>query len=229
MLLSEFRTTLRYHDQLNPKLFNGEVLKSQVREKLIDSANEFAKFSKLPIKYIEDYYFVGGNANYNYTSMSDIDVHLLVNHTNIKSGKINLEDFYKTKKELWANTYEVKIYDYNVEFYVQDINTQFPKNQGVYSLNQNRFLIKPHRVNVDYNDPKLKGKVRDYINQIDSAKTINDVKLIKSKLKTLRGIGLQRGGEFSLDNSLFKELRNLGYIDKLDKKHKKLISMEYSL
>ena len=38
---------------------------------------------------------------------------------------------------------------------------------------------------------------------------------LKEKIRTMRGSAIQRGGEFALENLVFKELRNRGYLDKL--------------
>ena len=40
---------------------------------------------------------------------------------------------------------------------------------------------------------------------------------LKEKIRTMRGSAIQRGGEFALENLVFKELRNRGYLDKLSK------------
>jgi hypothetical protein len=59
--------TLQYHDQLNPNLWENNKLKEDVRNKLIQIADVWSKFSKIPAEAIEDVLMVGGNANFNYT------------------------------------------------------------------------------------------------------------------------------------------------------------------
>ena len=44
---------------------------------------------------------------------------------------------------------------------------------------------------------------------------VQKMKNFKDKLRDMRSAAVRRGGEFSLENLAFKELRNLGYIDKL--------------
>jgi hypothetical protein len=39
---------------------------------------------------------------------------------------------------------------------------------------------------------------------------------LKKKFKTMRSAGLKKSGEFSVENLVFKELRNLGYLDKMN-------------
>ena len=229
MLLYEFSTKLEYHDVLNIQLFDNYTLKPNIRDKLLQIANLFKIDCNLSEDLVEDYYLVGGNANMNYTSQSDIDVHLIVDFSKINSGVINLADYFKAKKELWTNNHTITIAGYPVELYIQDSTATFPKDQGCYSLKQDRFIITPKHVKVNYDDPKLIKKVKEFIHKIDIANEIISLKSIKDKLKILRTIGLQRGGEFSYENLLFKSLRNLGYLETLDKKYKQIRDKSLSL
>jgi len=68
----------------------------------------------------------------------------------------------------------------------------------------------------------LKQKVRDMMERIDDlidtqADDITVLNKLKEKIRTMRGSAIQRGGEFALENLVFKELRNRGYLDKLSK------------
>ena len=38
---------------------------------------------------------------------------------------------------------------------------------------------------------------------------------LKDKLRDMRSSAIQRGGEFAVENLVFKELRNRGYLDKM--------------
>jgi hypothetical protein len=38
---------------------------------------------------------------------------------------------------------------------------------------------------------------------------------LKTKFREMRAAALKQGGEFSVENLVFKELRNLGYLDKV--------------
>ena len=43
----------------------------------------------------------------------------------------------------------------------------------------------------------------------------NAIHEIKSKIRNMRGAAIAKGGEFSFENLVFKELRNRGYLDKM--------------
>jgi hypothetical protein len=229
MLLSEFLSTLEYHNTLNLHLFDGFVLKPYVKDKLLEITKLFQNECNIKDKLIQDILLVGGNANYNFTSLSDIDIHILVDYTEINSGELDLEDYFKIKKDVWADTHNVTIHGYPVEFYVQNLSESTPKDQGVYSLLSDKFIIAPRKVKVNYNDPKLLKKLTKYIDLISTTNDIMGLKLIKTKLKDYRTAGLQRGGEFSFENITWKELRNLGWIDKLDKKYRSVRDKQLSI
>ena len=57
----------------------------------------------------------------------------------------------------------------------------------------------------------------------------DDLQDIKDRIKKLRSAGLQKGGEFSIENLAFKALRNLGYIEKLTDYMKHLADRDLSI
>lgn len=226
--------TLQYHNRLNPKIWDKDDLALDVRKKLLEIAKLWQKFAKIPDKAIKDIVLTGGNANYNYTDFSDLDVHLIVDKKEISDCKDLLDDYLKDKKNLWSSTHNIKIKDYSVELYAQDLNETTPSNQGVFSLKKNKWLAKPKKECVNLKDPILAKKITQYKNMIDhliSTKSDDKQKLesLKDRLKNMRSSGLAKGGEFSIENLAFKELRNKGYIDKLSKYSMKVTDEKLSL
>jgi predicted nucleotidyltransferase len=218
-LLTEI--TLEYHQELNPKLWDGDVLKSEVKSKLIMIAKTWAGFAKIPNNAITDVILVGGNANYNYTPYSDIDLHIVVDMEKIPECEGLLDEYLRGKKQLWGLVHDIKIYGHDVELYAQDKDTPYTKDQGVYSIKQNKWLVQPVKKEVDLKDPAIKRKVEQYIEKID---TLIDTSAedeafesLKTKFREMRASALKQGGEFSVENLVFKELRNLGYLDKVSK------------
>lgn len=229
MLLQEFQQTLQYHDNLNIKLFKNNKLKKQVIKQLIIIANLFRENCKVPHNVIKDIILTGGNAGYSYTSVSDVDVHIVIDFSKIENGDIDLVDYYKSKKELWSSEHNIVIYGYPVELYIQDSADDHPSGQAIYSILHDKWIVQPKQAPPDYDDPALINKVIKYIDKIDKCASIEEAKLLKDKLKSLRNSGLQYGGEFSLGNLAFKELRNLGYIQKFHNAYKSLLDRSLSL
>lgn len=212
--------TLQYHDQLNPDLWENNSLKQDVKNKLIQIAKVWAQFAKIPNDAIEDLLIVGGNANFNYTDFSDIDLHILVDKEKIADCPEILDEYLKDKKQLWTHSHDIKIYGYDVEVYAQDISEQVPANQGSYSLLSDSWINEPKQEEVNLDDPELAIKIEDMKHKIDSmisSKASDEsFEKLKQKFKNMRASALKKAGEYSMENLTFKELRNLGYIDKIN-------------
>jgi hypothetical protein len=219
-IILEFKSTLQYHDELNPVVWDDEKLKKEVRKKFLEIAKFWANYALIPDKAIKDIVITGGNANYNYTEYSDLDLHLIVNKDQIADCKDKiLDEFLMNKKALWGLTHDIKIYGIPVEIYAQDISEKPGKSQGVYSVKTDKWVQKPVKEKVDLNDPLIQKKVSilaHNINYFIDSKT-NDyatLERFKEKLKNMRSSAIKKGGEFSIENIVFKELRNRKLLDK---------------
>ena len=218
--ITELKLQLQYHSELNPKLWDDFQLKPQVRDKLLQFAEVWREFAKIPKSAVKEVIMLGGNANYNYTDLSDIDVHLVVDKSEIAKDNPLLDDYLQDKKQMWTMAHKITILGYGLEPYAQDESVEYPKNQGVYSLTNNEWICKPVFVGDEMiKDPYLKKKVKFYMHMIDDMiknhVDLDSVKHFKEKLRDMRGAAIKRGGEFSFENLVFKELRNQGYLDKL--------------
>jgi hypothetical protein len=210
--------TLKYHGKLNPKIWSKDQLKDGIAEALVKKSYEFAAYSGVSKSRIKDIVITGGNVNYNYTKFSDIDVHLMCDVTGLDSDKLY------DKKVSWTESHkDLKISGYPIEFYAANNKDHFPNGQGVYSILENKWLIVPkHLDHVDIlRDPKVIDKINHYVKYVKTllkSGTEADIKAFKEKLHTMRQSGLQHGGEFSVENVLYKDLRNRGLLDKLNTK-----------
>jgi hypothetical protein len=218
-LLKELKTTLQSHDTLNPKLFTDKKLDSEVWQALNKIGKEWASFANIPSAAIRDVIVVGGNANFNYTKHSDIDLHLVVDKKGIKCQGL-VDDYLQSKKQLWALTHDITVKGQPVELYAQDFRDPFRQGQGVYSLKSNRWLQEPKRVKFNSKSPEVVNKVRDIQFQIDSlinskSDDISAFKQIKNRLKGMRSSAIEKGGEYAPENLAFKELRNRGTLDNM--------------
>ena len=222
-LEEELKIKLQYHSKLNPKIWiNENKLRTEVKTKLLQFAKAFQSFANIPQAAIEDIILTGGNANYNYTKYSDLDVHIMVDKAKVTGFGLRLDDAMQDKKMLWTLTHNIKVLGYPIEPYAQDVHSKFPTGQGVYSLKSDKWIQKPvFQKNLDFkNDPRLKNKVESYMKMIDDmikhkmGKTAFDA--LKTKLKNMRNSAIAAGGEFSFENLVFKELRNQGYLDKMN-------------
>lgn len=229
-------TSLEYHKELNPKLWDKDgYLKSEIKEKLIQIADTWINFARITPDLVHDIVITGGNVNYNYTAHSDIDLHVVISRYELNADRDFVDEFLQDKKILWTLQHQnISIYGYPVELYAQDINEIPHKNQGVYSIIQNKWLARPQMLDLDFeNDYHLQKKVQFYKDMIDKMLVNNvsneEIDTLKEKIKKLRSDSISKQGEFAFGNLIFKELRNDGYLDKLNDYKKERMDKNLSL
>ena len=146
-----------------------------------------------------------------------------------------VDEYLQDKKILWTLTHnDINIYGYPVELYAQHVEDQPHEGQGVYDVSNDEWIQAPVNLNLDFNsDPLLQKKVEYYKNMIDKLiadkADVDTMDKVKDKIRTMRGASIAKGGEFSFENLVFKELRNLGYLDKIDEYEKQMKDKELSL
>ncbi len=215
-------SSIKTNTELNPVLWDGDVLKDDIRQKLLKIAVEFIKYVKIEDKQFTDIILMGSNANYNYTEFSDIDVHILMKFSEINADPNLIGEFFKTKKELWGLEHMIVIDQHEVELYIQDSDEPI-NSAGVYSLMNNKWIRKPLKKFINVDEVGVQMKAADILNKIDLlADEFNNgmdvtekANLLKARIKKMRQNGLYKEGEFSPENLAFKILRNSGYLDKL--------------
>ena len=93
----EIASLIKQNKELNDNFWMGDSLKPKFRAKLIDVAKKFYEDLEAPLGALGDITFTGSLANYNYTLVSDIDVHLVVDFTKIDSdNRFLVREFFKT-------------------------------------------------------------------------------------------------------------------------------------
>lgn len=221
---TEVKLSLAYHSKLNPDIWSGKKMKAKVRQALLKVANEFIESLDAPKIKIKDITMTGSLANYNWTRLSDIDLHIVVTAKEKEDSQclVDLKDTFDAKKDLWNNNHNISIYGHPVEAYVQFADEKHTST-GVYSLKKAKWIIEPKydKKGETYNEYSVKTKVAQYMTMIDKAISNNateeSIEKIKEKLRNMRKSGLEQAGEFSIENLTFKQLRANGYIEKLYK------------
>lgn len=226
------------HNELNPYLWdkeNGEyILKPEVLKKLKEISQYFFEFLEIKNKY-EDVYFLGSMASYNWTSKSDIDLHLIFDYSKINNNVSIVKMFMDMKKAYWNSTHDIKIFNYQVELYCQDINEKNAA-KAIYSIENDKWILKPDLENFTVDKENLRSKIINFVNKIEDLEKIKNNQAIidsavkiKEKIKTMRKSGLEKQGEFSVENLTFKYLRNNGYLEKLNNIKRDAVDKKLSL
>lgn len=212
--------------ELNPKLWEGDKLKSVVRTKLVKIANDFFKELNLPENVkMKDIIFTGSLANFNWSKFSDIDLHIVLDFDSINGDQQFKEDFFRAQKTVWNNNHDITIYDYPVELYAQDRTAKLAAT-SIYSVKNDKWVLKPEKETFKPNKAAIKQKAERFINQLKTIKAdydnndlesvVSKSEALKSKIKNYRSSGLESGGEFSLENLVFKVLRRTPYMEILN-------------
>lgn len=216
-----------YQDQLNPTVWQDETLDPEIRTKLLQIAHDFYADLKVSAP-IEDIQLTGSLANYNWTEHSDFDVHVIMDFSKINDDVELVKIAMEGLKTVWNQRHPVNINGYDVELYAQDIN-QLHLASGLYSLLKGEWLRKPafNPPIVDQRDVQIKFDhyvfaIKKMLEEIKGAgpEEARDImeraSVLKKKISKSRDEQLARkGGEFSIENLVFKRLRNEGWIGKL--------------
>jgi predicted nucleotidyltransferase len=206
-----------FQHRLNPRLWQGDRLRVPVRLKLLKTALSFYQFLDLRRLIVSDIILTGSNAAFNYTPLSDVDVHLIVDFARTACPSL-AENFFTTKKALWNQTYHISIHGLPVELYVENTAEPVTAN-GIFSILHNRWLRRPVAKPPQSDDTAVMQKARAYADEIDGLLAGNpaprEVKELLDRLRTLRQNGLMDGGEFSVENLAFKMLRSQGFLQRL--------------
>ena len=193
----------------------------------------FAEYVDLPEAAIKDILMLGGNAGYNYTKHSDIDVHLVVDPKYVPDCDPELiDDYYSDKKMLWLLTHDVKVYGAEVEPYVEQPGKKRRKSQGVYSVLKKKWIQEPKQISEDPDESEIAKKANNYKRKIETlirGDNASGMKAVLKKLNAIRNESLDKYGEYGFDNMVYKELRNSGHIDKVRKALVELKSKSLSL
>lgn len=225
MLLFELATKkiIDYHENLSPKIWEGAELKSEVLIALRRIANAFCDTLNIPEDSINDVIITGSLCNYNYTKYSDIDLHIVLDYSLICDGceAFNLQDCMDAKKSLWNDRHNITIYGIDVELYAQDVNDQITGNAGIFSIAHNKWIKMPSKLSsLEYDESLVSSKANRIIAEIerlidDKVTDPEEIDSVIEKIQSMRKSGLEKTGEFSIENLVFKTLRNSGYLEKL--------------
>jgi predicted nucleotidyltransferase len=207
-------------DTLNPKVWenptepNKAVMIPKVRKALMRIAEEFINYLGEDV-FVDDIHLTGSLANFNWSEFSDFDLHVIVDFEQYEEQSDLYKELFNLKKQVFNDKHNIKIFGYDVELYAQD--TEEPHySSGVYSVMNNEWVNKPKKLKVEIDKSVLEKKIKSWTEKIDSAiEEGKDLEKIKTKLKDYRKSGLEKDGELSYENLVFKFLRRSGHIQKM--------------
>ena len=220
----DVKSLIKQQKTLDPQLWDGEKLKPEIADRLIQIARKFFKSLDIgPDTLIKDITLTGSLASFNWSDYSDVDLHILLDFNEFENPDL-IKDLVRNAASNWNNKHDIKIKGYDVEMYVQDANEPH-HSLGVFSLSNNRFLKTPQRFNKKIDSGAVKEKANDLMEKIDDIYDLfadHDYSLaekradyIINKIRNYRKSGLEQDGPYAIENLVFKVLRRNGYLEKI--------------
>ena len=222
------KEAIEVHKELNSKIWDGTALRKEVRDKILEIVNYFTSELEVELPVL-DIYLVGSNASYNYTDKSDLDVHIITNFNLLDSSEEILQAYYRSEASNFNKNYNVSVHGVDIELYIEDVESGAVSN-GIYSIYREEWIKFPKPIDVEeYDTSKDVQELSDEIRKAISSNSFENVKNELDKIYLMRKESIANEGEYGYGNQLFKDLRNLGLIDKLKEKCKEFKSVELTL
>ena len=230
-------------DELCPDFWEDGRFDQSARRTLLAIAKSFIEHLEIEDE-VEDITITGSIANYNWDeNSSDIDLHILMDFSKLSDDPEILKKFFDAERKIWnKDHYEISIYGYPVEVYVQDINEEH-HSSGIYSLLKDEWVKEPSKDNLsdentDYDHvQEITSSIMTVIDELkldldkDDPQTIyNDADTLFNNIKDIRKSGMGSDSpEMSDGNIIFKSLRRSGYMEKLIDIRTKAFDMIHSI
>lgn len=216
-----------YQKQLCEDLWDGEDINKKIEDKLINIAKDFFEDVELDTDII-DIHLTGSMANYNYNENSDIDVHIVVDFEDVNEDTDLVKKAIDGQRFIWNLRHNITIKGHDVELYIQD-EKETHNASGLYSLLNHKWITKPTYDPPDVDTEDIDVKYESRLSDINRYEKLSEKDLspdeseeyyegardLKDKIMKSRKKGLIGEGEFSIENLVFKKLRNEGDIKRL--------------
>lgn len=226
-------SSFKPQDSLASGIWDGNKLNSRVRLQLLDIADDFIDTLDINKVKPKDIVLIGSICNYNWSNKSDIDVHVVYDFSEINSNVELVTDYMDAKKNAWNDEHpNLNMHGFSVEMYVQNVDAS-PETAGVYSLEKNKWLRVPSKDDAKLHDiDDIKKFAAEFMTIIDDYEKLyhkvkkdkhkveelgNELEEVRVFIKEIRKKQLEKGGEMSVGNIVYKVLRRMGYQDKLYK------------
>jgi hypothetical protein len=226
--MKDFQKILNSFDvrkTLNPKVWinaddpeNAEM-KEKVRNALLRISEKFIDELGDEV-FVDDIVLTGSLANYNWSEYSDFDLHIIIDFEQFGEQSELIKENFNLKKQIFNEKHDITIFGYDVELYAQDAEESH-FSTGVYSVLNGEWISVPKKLEVELDKNTLKKKINNWTEKIDTTIEKSEdgnfdlANNLREKLKDYRKSGLEREGELSYENLVFKFLRRSGHIEKL--------------
>ena len=219
-------------DTLNPEIWTDGEIDEEIRENLLTIAKDYMETVEVDNVEIKDIILTGSLTNYNWSKYSDYDLHIIVDFDEISDNHNLVERMFDFSKKNWNSQHEITIKGYDVEIAAQDIKDMEEamtsgRMGGIFSLMNNKWIKKPSKSNFIPDEEQIRKKSSNFMSEIkeiesdlessrgDLMEISQRISRVWKKIKDGRKAGLEKEGEYSLENLVFKLLRRNGYIQRI--------------
>jgi hypothetical protein len=218
--------------KLNPLIWDvRNNLYDPIKKKLLSISQDFLDTIEAPVE-IKNIFLTGSLCTYEWTDESDWDLHIIVSIEDRYCDNITIKDYFDVKSKLYNKEHYIFIKGYPVEVNLKE-KEDLLKDKAVYDLQKGKWLVTPVHSEITLNNSEVLKKTKEMqsiiANAIENEVSLEELKKIRDEIKSLRKIGLETDGEFSIGNLVFKNLRHSGYIKNLYDYKAKLVDTDLSL
>ncbi len=225
---------IKVQNELNPKVWDFDTINPKVRKLLLKIAYRFWKHLDLEGVKLKDIILKGSMANYNWNKTSDIDLHLVIDFGDIGPDEDFIGSALRSRSASWNDKTDIKMFGHDVELYVENEGDTTNTTNGVYSLIDDEWLHKLQKKMMIIDKKEIAQKAAKFMNYIDDLEGDPDIdkkiEKLKLKLRNYRQKGLDsKHSELSLENLVYKVLRQNDYLEKVNNLKNDFLSKELSM
>jgi hypothetical protein len=213
-----------FNDALEKRVWDSDnAMHAEVREALLAVAGDFVEGLSIDVQP-EDIRLTGSLANYNWSKYSDVDLHVIVNFSDVDEDQDLVEGYFNSAAALWNLRHDIKAKGYDVEIYVENVGEEHIAT-GLYSVLNGEWIKVPpddqgDKIDFDAVKKKASGIMRQIAEleklEADPEEAVSLAEKVKEKIRRMRRSGLRtRKGQYSTGNIAFKVLRRNGSLEKL--------------
>lgn len=214
------------HSELQPAIWDHETLREDVSKRLLEIVEDFLEGLEVSVEML-DLRFTGSLANYNWSQYSDIDLHVVVDFTEVNEDTELVKAFFDEARMRWNDKHRILIHGFEVEIYIENTDEKHVSS-GLYSVLEDEWVVKPAEATAEIDFPTALKKANDYMDRTaclsqmvfkeqEYEKAIRIIDRVKEKIRDMRKVGLEsEEAEFSPENIAFKILRRESTLKKLN-------------
>ena len=229
--------TLQVSSQLYPPLWASEELLPEARKQLFRIAKWVVEDMAVPDAEMVDATISGSIANFNYSSFSDIDLHIFLNIDTVENPTM-VEAYMGTYSSVWNRNHQIALLGLPVNIFVKNARGE-EFSAGIYSVQHNKWIRKPKPMSLTVTREEVLAVALPMADTIRSALKKYDQNPagipcasfsdLRSDLRIFRKNSLEKDGELGVGNLAYKVLRRAGLVNQLEETFIRCVDRGYSI